>query len=155
MCQFLVYSKVIHLHIYMCVCIYIYSDTHTHIYIFFFRFFSIMVYYKILNIHPCVIQQALAYLFYTQQLVLCVAPEQYSHPLVYCPSSPSVKFPTVAPLQHAKAITPPPTTRQVMLLPNPTLVSASLYYTCYQPPWVLFLRKRDHFSQGDLFRGVH
>ena len=48
------YSKVIQL--YMCVYIYIYIYTHTHIYIFFFRFFSIIGYYKILNIVPCAIQ---------------------------------------------------------------------------------------------------
>ena len=39
-----VYNKVILL--YICVCIYI----------FFFRFFSIIGYYKILNIVPCAIQ---------------------------------------------------------------------------------------------------
>ena len=45
--SFQVYSKVIH----MCV------DLYTHIYIYiFFRFFSIICYYKILNIVPCPIQ---------------------------------------------------------------------------------------------------
>ena len=38
---------------------------YTYIYIFFFfRFFSIIVYYKILNIVPCAIQSVLVYLFY-------------------------------------------------------------------------------------------
>ena len=43
--MFQVYSKVIQL--YICVCVYIY--------IFFFRFFSIIGYYKILNLAPCAI----------------------------------------------------------------------------------------------------
>ena len=45
-------------HIYMCI------------YIFFFRFFSIIGYYKVQNMVPCAIQQALViYLFYIQQCV--------------------------------------------------------------------------------------
>ena len=53
LCQFLIYSKVIH------ICIYV-----------FFIFFSIMVYYNTLNIVPCAIQQDLVvYLFYIQQFV--------------------------------------------------------------------------------------
>ena len=48
-------------HIYIRVYIYIYI----YAYIFFFRFFSIIGYYKILNIVPCAIQQVLVvYLFY-------------------------------------------------------------------------------------------
>ena len=43
------YSRVIQLYIYMCVCVY------TYICIFFFRFFSILGYYKVLNIVPYVI----------------------------------------------------------------------------------------------------
>ena len=45
MCQFLVYSKVIHLHIYMCVCIYIFRYTHTHIYF----LFQILFHYGLLQ----------------------------------------------------------------------------------------------------------
>ena len=46
------------------ICVYIYR------YIFFFRLLSIIGYYKILNIVPCAIQQALVvYLFYIQQCV--------------------------------------------------------------------------------------
>ena len=52
LCQFLVYSKVIQLYIYT----------------FFFIFFSIMVYYRTLNIVPCAIQQDLVvYPFYIYQ----------------------------------------------------------------------------------------
>ena len=36
--------------------IYIYNVYYIYIYIFFFRFFSIIGYYKILNIVPCAIQ---------------------------------------------------------------------------------------------------
>ena len=50
------YSKVIQLYIYiyiyMCACIYTFSD------------FSIILYYKILNIVPCAIQSDLVYLFH-------------------------------------------------------------------------------------------
>ena len=46
------------------------SAMHMYIYIFFFRFFSIMGYYKMLNIVPCAIQQDLVYLFYVLLLVL-------------------------------------------------------------------------------------
>ena len=51
------YSEVLllfmYIHIYVCVCVYV-----------FFRFFSILVYHKIVNIVPCAIQQDLVdYLF--------------------------------------------------------------------------------------------
>ena len=63
--QFYIY----YLCIYVCVCVYIYIYIYTYIYIyvyiFLFRFFSIIVYYKILSIVPCAIQQVLVgYLFY-------------------------------------------------------------------------------------------
>ena len=38
----------------VCVCVCVYTHTHTHIY--FFRFFSIIVYYKMLNTFPWVTQ---------------------------------------------------------------------------------------------------
>ena len=45
----------------------IHIHTHTHIHVFFFRFFSLIGYYKTLNIVPCVIRQVpVAYLFYIQ-----------------------------------------------------------------------------------------
>ena len=34
---------------------YVYTHTHTHTHVFFFRFFSIVDYYKVLNIVPCAI----------------------------------------------------------------------------------------------------
>ena len=46
--MFEVYRKVIQLYIYIYICI--------HMYIFFFRFFSIIDYYKILNIVSCAVQ---------------------------------------------------------------------------------------------------
>ena len=64
LCQFQVYSKMIQLYIY----------------IFFFRSFSIIGYYKILNIVPCAIQQVLVvYLFYVQQCV-SVNPKLLNYP---------------------------------------------------------------------------
>ena len=45
LCSFLVYSKVIQLYVCLCVCVCI----------IFFRFFSVLVYYKILNIVPCAV----------------------------------------------------------------------------------------------------
>ena len=60
----------IHIYTYMyvhtCMCMYVYTDTnmcvHTHT---FFIFFSIMVYYRILNRVPCAIQKDLVvYVFY-------------------------------------------------------------------------------------------
>ena len=57
------YSKVGHIYTY----ILIYNlkiNTYTHIYLFVFRFFSIISYYKILDIVPCAIQEVLVvYLF--------------------------------------------------------------------------------------------
>ena len=53
----------VYLHIY--VYIYIYLCVYIYIYIFFFRFFSIIGYYKILNIVPCATQEVLVvYLSY-------------------------------------------------------------------------------------------
>ena len=63
LCQFLVYNKVIQLYIYIyicicvCVCIYIYIHILFHI-------FSIMIYYRILSVVPCAIQQDLVYPFF-------------------------------------------------------------------------------------------
>ena len=45
--MFEMYSEVIQLYLYLYICI--------HIYIYFFRFFSIVGYYKILNIVPCAV----------------------------------------------------------------------------------------------------
>jgi len=54
--SFQVYSNVIQLYVYVCVCVN-----------FFFRFFSIIGYYKILNLVPCAMQQVLAgYLVHIQ-----------------------------------------------------------------------------------------
>ena len=52
---FLVYSKGIQLYIYIHTHVYIHTHTHTYIYIF-FLFFSVMVYYRILNRVPCATQ---------------------------------------------------------------------------------------------------
>ena len=38
------------------ILLYIYVHTHTYTHIYFFRFFSIIGYYKVLNIVPCAIQ---------------------------------------------------------------------------------------------------
>ena len=54
MCQ--AYSKVIQLCRYVYMCAYVCVCVCIYIYIFFFRFFSIIVYYKILSIVPCAIQ---------------------------------------------------------------------------------------------------
>ena len=66
LCQFLLYSKVNQLYVY--------------IYPLFFRFFSHVVYYRILSRVPCAIQQVLVdYLFYIQQFVY-VKPELLIYP---------------------------------------------------------------------------
>ena len=44
--------------------------THTHTYIYFFRFFSIIGYYKILNIIPCALQSLLFIYFICNYLVV-------------------------------------------------------------------------------------
>ena len=82
LCQSRVYNKVIQLYIRY---IYIYTHTHTHTSL--FRFFTIIGYYKILNIVPHAMQQVLVvYLLHIQQCVP-VNPKL----LIY--SSPQAHFP--------------------------------------------------------------
>ena len=50
------YIYIIHTHVYMHVSYIYIIHTSMHTYIFFFRFFSIIAYYKILNIVPCALQ---------------------------------------------------------------------------------------------------
>ena len=65
LCYFQVYSKVIQ--------IYLYISIYLYLYLFFFRFFSIIGYYKILNIVSCAIQLVLVvYLFYIQKYMLLI-----------------------------------------------------------------------------------
>ena len=62
--MFQVYRKVIQLYIYIYIHIHTHAYVCVHMYTFFLRFFSIIGYYKILNIVPCTICRSLLFLYF-------------------------------------------------------------------------------------------